>query len=235
MPSIPRDAAARQPRPIVLTHRDLALLDAVASLRSVPLSVVAEQFFAFDPVTGARNGKPEQACRRRLLILASAGYLWLTHVHDGSQQRHVVSLGPRASATTGTAAGRNRIPPNKRAHHVRTVDAIARLEAQLRTTGGRIVRVRMEHDLRREAQRGRMTERGEKLGTFPDAACTIEIGGRRLELAVEYVTSKYTSADIEKKRASFRGEYDGVAWFADRASTATRVERLTEERCTTLK
>ena len=54
------------------------------------------------------------------------------------------------------------------------------------------------------------------------------------DIAVEYVTSKYTSADIEKKHRSF-DRFHAVVWVADRARTAERVKALTGRPCTILK
>jgi hypothetical protein len=227
-------------RPVTLTHRDLAVLKFIAEKRAVPLDLLATVFFRTDPITGDVNGDPLRACKRRVQVLATAGYIWPTSFHDGARRREVATLGPTSAGLTGTRPGRNRVPPNKRAHHVRTLDALALLAAQLPERNCSVVRTRLEHDIRREKQRGRMTERGEKLGTFPDAAITVHIAergrnDRTAELAVEYVTSKYTDEDIRKKHEAFAVAYDGVAWFADRAATAARVQKITGVACTTLK
>lgn len=97
---------------------------------------------------------------------------------------------------------------------------------------------RFEPDLRAELQRGRRTQRGEEYPAFPDAVCTYSVIGRDgarvvRQMAIEYVTSKYTDADIIKKAASF-DRYESVLWVADRASTAQRVTRLTGARCVVL-
>jgi hypothetical protein len=85
----------------------------------------------------------------------------------------------------------------------------------------------------RERQ-GRPTRRGDRYEPFPDAVVVVEKrDGTRRRIAIEYVTSKYTDADILGKHASFRG-CESVWWFADRASTVERVERITGETCTTL-
>lgn len=235
LPSSPASPLHRAPRAVVLTTRDLAILRDVAALRAVPLDIVASKFFTFDAATGSRNDKPERACTRRLQILATAGYLWLTKMHDGDTRRSVAMLGPRAAGTTGVGPGRNRVPSNKRAHHVRTLDAVAHVEEQVLARGGRVVRVRLDHDLRREVQHGRATVRGEKLGTFPDAVCTAEAAdGAMFDVAVEYVTSKYTDADILEKSVAFAADYKRVAWFADRAATTARVEMIAGAPCKTL-
>jgi hypothetical protein len=69
---------------------------------------------------------------------------------------------------------------------------------------------------------------GDKLPSFPDAVVVADVahGGewRCVEIAVEYVTSKYTDADIVAKHVSF-ARFHNVFWFADRAQTAERVRR----------
>ena len=95
--------------------------------------------------------------------------------------------------------------------------------------------VRFEADLRSEAQRGRRVRRGDAYASFPDAVCMAELPGLGLgEIAIEYVTSKYSDADIEKKHRGF-GRFHAVVWVADRVRTAERVTALTGRRCTILK
>jgi hypothetical protein len=99
--------------------------------------------------------------------------------------------------------GRQRIAQQKRAHHVRTLDALALIHRDARARGGQLVRTRLETELRLEQQGGRFTQRGDMLEPVPDAACTIDVDGNRIEVAVEYVTSKYTDKDIARKRDAF--------------------------------
>ena len=228
-------ASARRRRPVTLTYRDLAVLRFVAANRAVQLDLLAAYFFGVDPVTGEENGNPARACERRVQVLASAGYLWLTTFDDGARQRPVAMLGPEAAGVAGVEPGRNRIAPRKRAHHVRTLDALALVDRDARAAGGRVVRTRLESDLRREQQGGRFTQRADIFDECPDAACTVEVGGGAVEIAVEYVTSKYTDKDIAAKRDGFRKNYGRVMWFADRPRTAERVRKITGMPCTTLK
>jgi hypothetical protein len=188
-----------------------------------------------DPVTGVPNANPIRACKRRLQSLAAAGFVWPTAFDDGGKQRDVALLGPASAGVTGTSPARNRIPPRKRAHHVRTLDAVALIQRDVGASGGRLRRTRMEAELRLERQRGRFTRRGDELDLVPDAACTIEGDGRSVEVAIEYVTSKYTDDDIARKRDAFADSYDRVMWFADRPRTAERVRKMTGMPCTILK
>jgi len=228
----------RERPPLSLTARDLALLAFITTNRAVPVDLLAGRFFADNPQTGQVNTQPVRACEQRLQRLAAAGYLWLTAFHDGEHHRDVAMLGPVAGAITGKRPGRVRIPPRKRAHHVRTLDALEEIRLSIEKNGGRVLRTRLEVDLRVEQLGGRWTQRGDAHDACPDAACTVEIGEgerrRTFEVAIEYVTSKYTSTDIVEKRDSFGGDYDHVFWCADRPRTAARVRKLTGERCTLL-
>jgi hypothetical protein len=213
----------------------------VAANRAVPIDVLAGRFFDFDPITGEPNAYPVRACDRRLQVLGIGGYIWRTAFHDGDRQRDVAMLGPRAAGITGVRPGRNRVAPRKRAHHVRTLDALGIVERQVRASGGRVLRTLLEVDLRLEQQRGRFTKRDDAFDASPDAACTIEVeadagGARRtVDVAVEYVTSKYTDEDITRKHNGFGKNYERVMWFADRPRTAERVRKITGAPCTTLK
>jgi len=68
---------------------------------------------------------------------------------------------------------------------------------------------------------------------LPDAVCSIEMPGFVGDVAIEYVTSKYTDRDIAKKKAGF-ASYAFTFWVADNEHTAMRVRALTEERCSVL-
>lgn len=223
------------PSPILLTERDLAVLRYIAAHRAVPLDVLALLYFDVDPITGEPNTNPLRACKRRLQLLATGGFIWPTAFHDGERKREVAMLGPAAAGITDTQPGRNRIAPRRRAHHVRTLDAVALIQRDVRARGERVLRTRLEPDLRLEQQGGRFTRRGDELDPVPDAACTIDEGDRAAEVAVEYVTSKYTDDDIARKRNAFADAYDRVMWFADRPRTAERVRKITGMPCTILK
>jgi hypothetical protein len=226
-------------RAVALTQRDLAMFGVIGANRAVPRDLVAMQFFAVDPVTGKKNVNPLRACDRRLQILARAGYLWLTTFHDAGRARTVVMLGPAAAGITSSRPARNRVPPRKRAHHMATLDALAQIARDTNGRGALVTRTRLEVDIRREQQGGKFTLKNDAFDACPDAAVTIEenahgVRGTR-EIAVEYVTSKYTDKDIAAKHDGFKANYDGVMWFADRPRTAERVQRITGMPCTTLK
>lgn len=108
---------------------------------------------------------------------------------------------------------------------------------QIAARGGVLVEARVEHQLRGLEQRGRRVRSGDKLPSFPDAVVIAEVvhagERRRVEIAIEYVTSKYTDADILAKHASF-ARFGNVYWFADRAHTAERLRRLTGASCAVL-
>lgn len=223
---------------IKLTPRDAAVIRFVATHRIVPIDLLAERFFDRDPFNGIANKDPVDACARRLRALAADGLLWLRSMDDGKREQRVVTLGPKSENVTGTRPDARRVPARNRAHHLRTIDALRGIERAVRARGGRVLDTRYEQDLRADLQRGRRTRRGQTYPAFPDAVITYESiarSGARVvrEVAVEYVTSKYTDADIRKKAASF-GRFAMALWVADRASTAKRVTRLTGAPCTVL-
>ena len=222
---------------IAPTQRDLALIRFIASRRSALLSDVKERYYATNPFDDEPNADPEKACRRRLGALARAGYVRLGFDFDGRVRRRVVTLGPASESITGVSSHR-RIPARNRAHHIRTQEAITLLERIVAAGGGRVVDVRFEHDVRAQDFAGRRTRRGDRMPAAPDAVLQAELragdGSHRVvDLAIEYVTGKYTDADIVAKHRSFK-RFDGAYWFADNARTAERVLRLTGASCTTL-
>src|SRR6185437_10218578 len=86
---------------IVLTHRDLAVIQFIQARRSALLTHVAHQCFEHDPFDEEWNGDPEKACRRRLTALARAGYVRLGNDYDGRRRRRVVTLGPASASIAG--------------------------------------------------------------------------------------------------------------------------------------
>jgi hypothetical protein len=213
-------------------------MDTVYSVHEV--STETDQFhFAHDPFDEEWNGDPEKACRRRLTALARAGYVRLGNDYDGRRRRRVVTLGPASAAVAGDRCEYRRVPARNRAHHIRTQEAVVELERIFAERGaGRLVDVAFDQDIRSDELTGRKTKRGDKFPVAPDAVCVAEARGangvvREQRLAIEYVTSKYTDADIAAKHESFR-RYDGAAWFADNKTTAARVQRVTGLPCVVL-
>lgn len=218
-----------------LTARDIDVLEHITARRGVPIEHVAARFFAADPFTGKLNRNPKRACEQRLRALVRAGYLGLVRQHDGRQRRQLVVLGNAVNGMTCERASKRRVHARNGSHHVRTLDALAKIERGVKRLGGRVLSVRLEADVRGDEQRGRLTARGDAYPAFPDAACRVELPGLGVgEIAVEYVTSKYTDADILRKHNSF-ARFHSVVWVADRQRTAERVRALTGNTCTTLR
>ena len=223
---------------IVLTARDMDLLAFLALHRECTIEQLATRFFARNPYSAAPNRNPEKQCARRVAVLQRHGYLETSRIADGRRRRVVVRVAAKSDAPLDERAARRTVNPKERVHHVKTLDAVQRIEESVRCRGGRVVEFRVEAAIRVEAQRGRRTRRGDSFDAFPDAVCTLAFptphGERRERVAVEYVTSKYCDADIRAKHDSFAAEYDRTLWFADRPRTAARVKRLTGDTCSLL-
>ncbi len=221
--------------PFILTDRDREILEYVCEMRGVPIEHIAELFFSADPYTRKPNKNPRRACERRLRELVRAGHVALERQSDGVCRRQLVVLANRSNATTRKRARRRRSSVRNGVHHVRTQDALIAIERELERGGARVLSRRLDQDVRAADMRGRRTQFGDSYEAAPDAVlkvCTAD--GDVIEIAVEYVTSKYTDADILKKHESF-ARYDRVIWVSDRQRTAERVAALTGESCTTLK
>ena len=231
----------RESSTVCLTKRDLELLHELAAFRAMPVEQVAARFFAKNPFTGAKNGSPDAACARRLASLSAAGYVMKFHGDDGQRPRVLIGLGPKAGCVLGAVALRA-VPVRKIAHHARTMDALLMVEESVRARGGRVLLSRIEQQVRSDLQCGCFLVAGDSFDPFPDALCTAELPAgsavrgraRRVQIAVEYATSKYTDRDILKKHQGFAG-YDEVVWFADRPTTQARVQRLTGALCSLIR
>jgi hypothetical protein len=220
--------------PFTLTKRDLVVLQFITDRRGAPIEHVAAAYFAVDPFTLKTNRNPLRACEQRLRALAAAGYVTFVRQHDGRQRRRMVLPANGVNGLTCARANEKRVPARNGAHHVRTQDAVARIERAIRQRGGRVLKVQLDADLRGDAQRGRRTRAGDSFDVLPDAVCTVELPGLgEGTIAVEYVTSKYTDADIRTKHAAF-ARFNTVVWVADRSTTAERVNALTGKKCTVL-
>lgn len=223
---------------LVLTKRDMDLLAFLALHREYDMALLAETFFYRDPVSDWPNMRPAKACARRIARLRAHGYLDVRRVKDGRRTRSVAYIAPRADQPLDDRASRRTLHRKARVHHLKTLDALRALEKDITQRGGRVVRVETEHTLRANAQRGRRTRRGDSFSSFPDAVCIAVVptaaGAREVRIAVEYVTGKYTSADIREKRDSFRTNYDDAVWFADKARTVKRVKSITGAPCSIL-
>ena len=219
---------------IKLTPRDVEVLRFVGENKAAPMDVLAQRFFAGDDKKP--NKDPTHACRRRLAALRAAGYLddKTVPAQKRGEWTRAVRLTRQASEALGLARPAA-LHPRGRDHHMATLRAVEQFRAQLAKTGGVIVDVALEHTLRSREQRGHTTRRGESFSSFPDALVTVrDAGGAERSVAVEYVTSKYTSQMILEKAADFAAQGWGTTWVADSISTSRRVEALTEESCSWL-
>jgi hypothetical protein len=227
----------KRPPPLTLTERDLAILDRLDDLLGVPVEHIKMDFFSFDPFTKKKNTNPERACDRRLRELARHRYVRFVRESDGERRRQLVVLDTgaedvhRDSRPAVKYARRRRPPARHGAHHIKTLDAVASLRRSIEARGGRVVRVQLDSDMRANLRAGRRTQKGDIYDVMPDAVLTIEMPGRpQYDVAVEYVTSKYTDADIRAKHHAFT-KYASTVWVGDRQHTAERVRALTGERC----
>lgn len=128
--------------------------------------------------------------------------------------------------------------PRARAHHAATLRFVEDVKRGL-PPNQRVAEVILEPELRSRLQAGHASQKGQTYDAFPDAVVVIEemtpdgtVSKRRV--AVEYVTSKYTSQDILDKAESFAAGYDDVLWCADKARTRQRVETLVGGACACL-
>ena len=222
---------------LVLTDRDMEMFDLLALHRECLLEDIA-LLWAKNPYTGTTNRTPAKQCARRLAELRAHGYIELARIKDGRRTRTVVYLARRADQPLDERASRRTIGTKERVHHLRSLDALRLVEKRVAARGGRVKSFKVEALLRSEAQHGRRTRRGDFFASFPDALCIAVVpfhgGEREIKIAVEYVTSKYTSADIGEKHRSFKTEYDEAVWFADKRRTAERVTAITGGPCSIL-
>jgi len=210
----------------VLTHRDVELLTFCATLKGAPTDVLARRFFAFHPVTGKKNKDPEHACRRRLNELRQLGYIAPTVARG---ERTLVTVTNKAVQALGLPR-RPPVMPKGRSHHIATLRYIADLAERYEAQGKSVSNIRLEFQIRSEVQGGRQTRKGDDYERFPDAVFDLtEKKGdvvHKDEVAVEFVTIKYSDKDILEKHDAFR-RFDNVVWAADSKSTARRVAQLT--------
>jgi hypothetical protein len=124
------------------------------------------------------------------------------------------------------------LPPTLRedliGHHLKTMDALLRVEESLFEQGYDTLGFKAEAQLLREQFRGRIFDGQQNvLPKFPDAQLTVRgPDGTVSTINVEYVTAKYTNSQIQEKHDAFSGP---TVWAADSAATAKRVEAVTGE------
>lgn len=212
---------------MALTARDLDLLRFCAEHKGAPFDVVARRFFSTHPVTGEPNKDPAHACRRRVAELVKMGMVAQTP-HRG--RNTLVTVTKQAAIALGVPA-RTPVPQKGLAHHVNTLTYLQDLSDRYAREGVELKGLKLEFQIRALEQAGKQTRKGDDFDPFPDALFELErIGpdGTRYteEVALEYVTVKYSDADIIAKRDSF-SRYDNVVWVSDKPSTAQRVAYLT--------
>lgn len=224
------------PTPVALTDRDLELLIFIASFKVVAQDILAARFFAISRTTGEPTLNPGRACEKRVLELSRAGYVH-TKVVKGASPGAItreVRLTPYAAQVVNVPRP-SALPARGRVHHMQTLRAVEELRVELAARGWRIRAVALEFQQRRLVQAGRATKKGEQYDNFADALLTLvrtaaDGSLETKEVALEYVTSKYTDRDIIDKAESFR-RFDESIFVADSPRTAARVTRLTAEPC----
>ena len=218
---------------MVLSPRAISILGYIADSGEVPFHVLLQAFW---PDTGSERA--EKSMREWVRRQRHAGWL-RTSVPRGANT--TVRLSSKAKTIF---AERNGTPalavghPRARAHHAATLLYIEEVRAQLNPNEA-IVESLLEPQLRAREQAGRGTRRGQVYDSFPDAMLRVKTTMPNgithfRNVAVEYVTSKYTSKDILAKCASFASKYDQVLWVADNPRTQARVEHLVGGECACL-
>lgn len=244
---------------------DLALLQLIARGGIVAADHIADRVFrmeAEDLITARRRSDA------RLHLLVLKGYLEarpitleLSEASSISDVAAVVgklyfteaySVTQKANLDFGVP-----LPPSLQEsfveHHVKSMEAIWRVELTYRLRGYQIAGWKTESDLIRDSFKGRVfrdlrprqesanaaqlvldlagsddagDEGGEALAMFPDAVlAVVPPGSRTIEtINIEYVSRHYTDQMIAEKAAAFSGT---TVWAADTAATASRVERIT--------
>lgn len=212
---------------MALTERDLDLLRFCAEHKGVPVDVVARRFFSLNPKTGEANRDPAHACRRRVAELVKLGFIAATPARG---KRTLVTVTKAAAVALGVPV-RAPVPQKGLAHHVATLTYLQELSERYAKQGATLKGLKLEFQIRAVEQAGRQTRKGDDFDPFPDALFELERvapDGTRSseEVAFEYVTVKYSDADILAKRDAF-SRYDNVVWVSDKPTTARRVSYLT--------
>jgi hypothetical protein len=127
------------------------------------------------------------------------------------------------------------LPPTLRepfvTHHVKTLEAIWKVERDLRLRGADLVSWKTESELIRESFRGKKFGSDDVIvPKFPDAQILVRASGSSTEpeaINIEYVSSKYTNEMIQEKARAFAGTRTIWAVPGNSPGTAARVERIT--------
>lgn len=213
-----------------LTPRDQEVLRFLAAKKAASLDVLASRFFAADPRTGKPSKSPLRACLRRLGALRSAGHVTFERLGGpvvDEVKPSLVYLAP--SAARRLSGSSKKLHPRHRDHQVQTMRACERIRDALIRQGAEAVEYSLETELLAEAYSARSNRDGVSFDAFPDAVLHVTSSdGVTYDVAVEYVTSSYSDAQISDKASELP---KGTAWYADTEATAQRVARLTGAAC----
>lgn len=210
--------------------RCLGMLRYIGGCGEVPLHVLMQAFWP-----GEDGPLAERRVKDWVRRQCEAGNL---RVSRPRRMDTSVRLSPRMSGVLAPPQTPNVGHPRAWAHHAATLRYVEQVRSELKPNEV-IAQTLLEPQLRAQIQAGRGTRRGQTYDSFPDAVLVIHettpdgvIRPRRV--AVEYVTSKYTTKDIQGKCASFACTYDQVMWVADNRRTQARVERIVGGICACL-
>jgi len=220
---------------------DVAVIQLVARAGLILGDQVGERAFAGDPEASVRRG--HDAVLRRLV---ARGYLETRPVAFAVSGARL-DRAPGAAARLGKVAFAKGYLVTRRAseelnlalpapprealvdHHVKTLDALARVERRERARGSEVLGFKMEAQLIREGFKGRVFDgpRPQILPRFPDAILSVRrADGSAAQINVEYVSSKYTDTMIREKAEAFSGP---VVWAVSNPETGARVAAITGE------
>lgn len=211
--------------------RLLAMLRYLADAGEVPLHVLIAAFWPDDePAAGEASARRWVSTQRRAGRVQQSPQRGLDTTVRLTRSAAAVFQPPVSAGAVGH--------PRARAHHAATLKYVEQIKAEL-GPNQRLISVLLEPQLRAAVQAGQGSRLGQTYDSFPDAVVVIEEAFadgtfRQRRVAVEYVTSKYTSQDILDKAASFDANYDGTMWVADKARTKQRVESLVGGSCACL-
>jgi len=208
-----------------ISARDLKIFDYLAKHQLVSQKILSARFFGSNPNNGLQNKNPVNAARRRLSELRKQGLVSLERIMvPPNGTRTIVCLTKAGIAASGNTRRVGAVNRGARSHHLLALEAAERF-----CKANPSYKPVLEHELRREAaSKGKLFVEGIQAEVLPDAELRGPDGER---VALEFVTSKYSSTMILEKKAGFGNRFNNVIWVADKDSTAERVKRITGESC----
>lgn len=210
--------------------RCLGMLRYIGECGEVPLHVLLRAFWP-----GEDGPQAERRVKDWVKRQCAAGNV---KVSKPRRMDTSVRLSPKMSSVLSAPQTPNVGHPRAWAHHAATLAYVEQVRSELGPNEA-IMETLLEPQLRARVQAGRGTRLGQTYESFPDAVLLIhemtpDGVTHQHRVAVEYVTSKYTSKDIVDKSDSFTSSYDRVLWVADNPRTQARVERLVGGSCACL-